>query len=94
MKLLLLLILITISSLESSESSKRSEWIQIGDIDTPNILSGRRNMATWCYQDDMYVFGGKSDDSRVNDLWKWESKYNRWIWQPDTSVSSRSGSSF
>ena len=94
MKLLLLLILITISSSESSEYSKRSEWIQIGDIDTPNILSGRRNMATWCYQDDMYVFGGKTDDSRVNDLWKWESKYNRWIWQPDTSVSPRSGSSF
>lgn len=59
----------------------------------PNAMPlGRRNPSTWVDGTNLYIFGGKADTRRLNDLWKYESVSKRWFWQPDTPLEPRSGS--
>lgn len=60
----------------------------------PNAMPlGRRNPSTWVDGNNLYIFGGRADTRRLNDLWKYETASNRWFWQPDTPLDPRSGSS-
>ena len=57
------------------------------------LLSGRRNPSSWLHKNNLYVFGGRGEDERLNDLWKYETSLKRWFWQPETPLQGRSGSS-
>ena len=79
-----------------------ANWVQLNENSGPvynteenALLSGRRNAATWSIGSDVYILGGKADDSRTNDFWKYEIKAKRWFWQPNppTELIIRSGSS-
>lgn len=78
-----------------------AEWSIVKEggsaINSPNSdarMEGRRNAATWCYDNNMYIFGGKGENNRLNDLWKYEIDSNRWLWQPNSpeQLTQRSGS--
>ena len=72
------------------------QWLLLEE-DSPEILtteanarnSGRRNAAMWCFNDDIYVYGGNDGSQLATDVWKYETENRRWLWQPDVPITLR-----
>lgn len=70
-----------------------AQWLLLEE-DSPEVLtteanaklSGRRNAATWCFKDDIFILGGNDGTSNRNDVWKYETENRRWVWQPDVPL--------
>lgn len=70
-----------------------AQWLLLEE-DSPQVLttednaklSGRRNAATWCFKDDIYIVGGSDGTRNRNDVWKYETENRRWVWQPDVPL--------
>lgn len=78
-KILLIIVIIAIVS---------GQWINLSPNGPPNIVTGpsakipppslpqQNNGAMWCFEDCQYVLNN-------GQMWKYEIKDNRWLWQPD-----------
>jgi len=56
---------------------------------------GRRNAAAWCTDnDEIYIFGGKDENARLSDLWRYEEASDRWIWIMNTPLRALSGMAY
>lgn len=84
--LLLLLFFVTLGCCSSLE-----QWIELRQDGPPVITTEpnatplpRRQHAAWCLNDDVWIFGGKTNENEIsNEMWKFEGETGRWIWQPN-----------
>lgn len=71
-----------------------AQWLLLEE-DSPKVLttednarsSGRRHAALWCFNDDIYMYGGNDGQQSKNDVWKYETENRRWLWQPDVPLT-------
>lgn len=86
--LLLCLCCISVAMGAHQEEVQESEWHNLlgnrplNTIDEPDASpAGRGNAAIWCTDTDaIYLFGGRTQDGRTNDLWRFEEEADRWLW--------------